>query len=147
MSPVARINLTMPPPRWLCWLTLTSLVFVGACSKPSPVNATSQVEIYVRNIASIGTIKYSGGANDIFEVYVDGESLGRIPRGGTQYFLISLARGEHTLRLAWVDRTDTEAAYSASIEGATFSNGGHNWEFFIGSPHPTWYHEKKFQVP
>ncbi len=140
------INLTMPPPRWLCWFALTSLVFVGACSKPSPTNAASEVKIIVRNVSAIGTIYFA--ANDVFEVSVDGQSQGRTPRGGTKTFYLSLGRGEHVLRLAFVDRTDTDAAYSVSLEGAAFNDGGQNWEFFIGgNPHSTWYHEKKFQVP
>ncbi|MBI1864916.1 MAG: hypothetical protein HYR98_04180 [Nitrospirae bacterium] len=146
MYPVARIDLTIPPPRWLRWLALACIVSVAACSKPSPTNSTADVKIYVRNVSAIGTIYFA--ANDVFEVSVDGESQGRTPRGGTKTFYLSLSQGEHVLRLAFVDRTDNEAAYSVSIEGAAFDNGGQNWEFFIGgNPHPTWYHEKKFQVP
>src|SRR3990170_5277032 len=104
----------MPPLRWLCWLALASLVFVGGCSNPSPTHATADVKIYVRNVSAIGSIYFV--ANDVFEVSVDGESQGRTPRGGTKTFYLSLSRGEHVLRLAFVDRTDDDAAYSVSLE-------------------------------
>jgi hypothetical protein len=122
MSPVARINPTMPPPRWLRWLALLCIISIAACSKPSPTNATADVKIIIRNVSAIGTIYFV--ANDVFEVYVDGESQGKTPRGGTKTFYLSLSREEHVLRLAFVDRTDNEAAYSVSLEGAAFEAGG-----------------------
>lgn len=109
------------PSRSLCWLALACLVSIAGCSKPSPTNATADVKINVRNMAAIGSIKFA--ANDVFEVSVDGESIGKTPRGGTRIFNVPLSRGEHMLRLAFVDRTDNEAAYSVSIEGATFDTG------------------------
>ena len=106
------------PSRSLCWLALACLVSIAGCSKPSPTNATADVKINVRNMAAIGSIKFA--ANDVFEVSVDGESIGKTPRGGTRTFYVSLSRGHHMLRLAFVERTDNEAAYSVLIDGAAF---------------------------
>ena len=105
----------------LAWMLLA----VAGCSKGNPAAGSSYIIVTVWDSGSL--------RDDVFEVRVDGVSLGKTPTGGSRVFSGNLEKGEHTLKLTWTVRANDVGTYSISLTNATFSNGSTSLTDYMGT--------------
>lgn len=106
--------------------TLAAASFLlGSCSKANPAAESSYITVTVWDSGSL--------KDDVFDVQVDGVSLGKTPTGGSRAFSGNLEKGKHTLKLTWTVRANDVGTYSISLTGAVFSNGSTSLTDYMGT--------------